>query len=55
MPSIAETILERIDGCGLFLADLTFVGAAETRAEETPPKLIPNALLELGYPESSWK
>lgn len=49
MPDIANTIQDKIDSCGVFLADLTFVGTAEEQKEN--PKLIPNpnVLIELGW------
>ncbi len=49
MPDIAKTILDKIDSCGVFLADLTIVGT--TDAPESEPKLMPNSnvLIELGW------
>jgi len=45
---IAETILERIDACGVFIADLTFTADVNTADNRT--KQVPNAnvLIELG-------
>jgi hypothetical protein len=49
MCDIPNTILEKIQACDVFLADLTFIG--NTEAEARHDKLIsnPNVLLELGY------
>lgn len=49
-PNIAETIRDKISACRVFVADLTFVGAADGPAGSTPPKLLPNpnVLIELG-------
>jgi len=49
MPDIAKTILDKIDSCGVFLADLTFVGSTEKSKDAA--KLIPNpnVLIELGW------
>jgi len=48
-PEIAATIFNKIDNCGIFVADLTFIGKSER--EGRPAKLLPNpnVLLELGY------
>lgn len=50
LAEIAGTIFRKIEGCGLFLADLTFVGATP-RKKGTHRKLLPNSdvVLELGY------
>lgn len=49
-PEIAGTIFSKIDGCGIFLADLSFVGSIQPcdggRTKHTPN---PNVLFELGY------
>ena len=44
-PDIFNTILRKIDGCAIFVADLSFVGATEG-IEKLPN---PNVLIELGY------
>ena len=51
-PEIANTIFNKIDSCGIFLADVTFVGA--TTPATGDPKMLPNpnVLLELGYATS---
>ena len=51
MPTIADTILRKIEGCGVFLADLTFVGETEEADKHGRKSLIPNAnvMLEFGY------
>jgi hypothetical protein len=48
-PSIGDTILGKIDKCGVFLADVSLVG--ETSCNDKPKKRTPNpnVLLELGY------
>lgn len=48
-PKIAETITEKIASCGIFLADLTFVGRSEPEAGNKS-KLMPNSnvMIELG-------
>ena len=53
MPEIAATIFDKISNCGIFLADLSFVGKSfDSKGKE--PKKLPNAnvLLELGYASS---
>lgn len=49
-PDIANTILHKIDSCGVFLADVTFTGRTRQRKDGTR-KLAPNSnvLFELGY------
>jgi hypothetical protein len=49
-PDIANTILAKIDDCGVFLADVTFTGKTRRRKGRTQ-KLAPNSnvLFELGY------
>lgn len=49
IPGIASTIQMKIDRCGIFLADLTFVSqlSPENRAVKGIPN--PNVMLELGY------
>jgi hypothetical protein len=44
-PAIAQTILEKIDQCSLFLCDVTFIARA-TNGRALPN---PNVLIELGY------
>jgi len=47
-PAIAETILNKIENCGVFIADVTLVGEVETadgRKKKTPNG---NVLIELG-------
>lgn len=50
-PEIAGTIFKKIDQCGVFLADLSFVGSTPPpNANHTGKRLPnPNVLLELGY------
>ncbi len=49
MCDIPNTILEKIDGCDIFLADLTFVG--ESVSGNSDPQKMPNCnvVFELGY------
>ncbi len=49
-PDIAATIFSKIDRCGIFLCDLSFVGSTASH-DARPEKHIPNpnVLLELGY------
>lgn len=49
LPDIFQTILEKIDNCAVFLADISFV--AQTTPSNGDAKLIPNpnVLIELGY------
>lgn len=53
MPEIVSTIFNKIEGCGIFLADLTFVGESY-EVEGKKRKKLPNAnvLLELGHASS---
>ena len=44
-PEIANTILQKIDACGLFVPDLTFVATTNNRKHVPNP----NVLIELGY------
>jgi len=44
-PSIFDTILKKIDGCGVFVADVTLV--AKTKQGKAAPN--PNVLIEYGY------
>lgn len=44
-PAIADTILSKIDKCGIFVADVTLVAKTE-RNKQSPN---PNVLFELGY------
>lgn len=50
-PEIAGTIFKKIDQCGVFLADLSFVGKTTPTDTNKVPKQLPNpnVLLELGY------
>lgn len=45
-PDIAATILQKIDGCAIFIADISTLGKAGPQARATPN---PNVLFELGY------
>lgn len=49
LPAIGDTILGKIDQCGMFIADVSFVG--QTIREDKERKLMPNpnVLFELGY------
>jgi hypothetical protein len=54
LPSIPETIFERIDSCAVFVGDMTLVGQAwpykkEHNPEETQKFPNANVILELGY------
>ena len=52
-PSIAETILSKIDRCAVFVADLSFVGTGDFERPDGPRKIPnPNVLIEYGY---AWK
>ena len=48
-PEIAATIFGKIDVCGAFICDVSFVGATRSSANSTKPLPNPNVLLELGY------
>ena len=52
-PPITQTILNKIETCGVFVADLTFVGATvkSLRRKNRPNRFLPNpnVLLEYGY------
>ena len=50
MPEIAKTIFRKIQRAGFFLADVTFVGSADS-ADAEHEKLLPNpnVLVELGF------
>jgi hypothetical protein len=50
-PEITKTILDKIERCGIFLADLTFVGRTDSAKEGDMPKLLPNpnVIFELGH------
>jgi hypothetical protein len=52
-PPITETILKKIEGCAVFVADLTFVGESMDGLTNTAgePRLFPNpnVLIEYGY------
>ncbi len=45
-PEIADTILKKIDSCGIFVADLTFIGSSGDNGKKIPN---PNVMFELGY------
>lgn len=49
LPAIGDTILGKIDQCGMFIADVSLVG--QTTREDRERKLMPNpnVLFELGY------
>lgn len=51
IPDIPSTICEKIDQCGIFLADMTFSGTSETDGVAKKAKHLPNpnVLIELGY------
>lgn len=51
IPDIPATICDKIDRCGIFLADMTFSGTSEPRDPSTRTKHLPNpnVLIELGY------
>lgn len=51
IPEIAGTIFKKIEGCGIFLADLSLVGSIDMNKVDGPIKRLPNpnVLLELGY------
>ncbi len=51
IPDISNTIFQKIDQCGVFLADLSFVGNSPAREAGGKPKLMPNSnvMIELGY------
>lgn len=50
-PDIAQVIFEKIEGCTVFLADLTFIGQSHPDSPNEPAKRIPNpnVLIELGW------
>ena len=53
MPEIASTIFSKIADCGIFLADLSFIGSSNAEDGSNPKKLPnPNVLLELGHASS---
>ncbi|WP_342553720.1 TIR domain-containing protein [Paenibacillus sp. FSL R7-0652] len=45
-PDIAKTILEKINSCFIFVADISIVLASDKKGKKTPN---PNVLFELGY------
>jgi hypothetical protein len=54
LAELANTIFRKIEGCGLFLADLTFVGSSvEREGKESKPLPNSNVVLELGYADRS--
>jgi len=54
-PDISGTIFEKIRKCGLFVADVSFIGSTNQTDGNKNNKLLPNpnVLLELGYAASS--
>ena len=48
-PEIAGTIFRKIQESGVFIADLTFIGATDTHDGDRKLVPNPNVLLELGY------
>jgi len=52
-PPIAETILQKIEGCAVFVADITFVGQSKEGMKNAAGKPRqfpnPNVLIEYGY------
>ena len=50
-PEIASTIFSKIKQCAVFVADVTFVGAALSMVPNSERKLLPNpnVMLELGF------
>ena len=49
VPAIGDTILAKIDRCGIFLADVSIIGKAKVASGATKYSPNPNVLLELGY------
>lgn len=51
IPDIPSTICQKIDRCGIFLADMTFSGTTVPVDPARKPKYLPNpnVLIELGY------
>lgn len=49
IPAIGDTILGKIDTCGVFLADVSLVGETTREGREKKKTPNPNVLLELGY------
>src|SRR5262249_1853279 len=50
IPDIPSTICDKIDRCGIFLADMTFAGTTAPDGEKDQKYLPnPNVLIELGY------
>lgn len=51
LPDIPSTIQAKISECGIFIADVSFVGKTVSSDQNKKPKLLsnPNVLLELGY------
>jgi len=49
IPDIANTILDKIKGADLFLADLTYIGAAYEHEDANEPIPNPNVMIETGY------
>ena len=52
-PPIAETILQKVEDCAVFVADLSFVGESKSGFSNTSGKPRqfpnPNVLIEYGY------
>jgi len=49
IPAIGDTILGKIDLCGVFLADVSLVGTTTRNDKEKKALPNPNVLIELGY------
>jgi hypothetical protein len=49
VPAIGDTILAKIDRCGVFLADVSIVGESNVSGREKKYSPNPNVLIELGY------
>jgi hypothetical protein len=49
-PPITQTILDKIESCSAFVADITFVGKSLRKTQRKPARLIPNpnVLIEYG-------
>jgi hypothetical protein len=50
-PAIADTILSKIDGCDMFVGDISIINSGHTSSGGDPsrPTPNPNVVLELGY------
>lgn len=49
LPAIGDTILGKIDQCGMFIADVSLVGRTIREDKDTKLMPNPNVLFELGY------